>query len=577
MQFPLNLQEYLGNILKASFLKEIMQNIHKRKLVMTFDPLIIDDLGAKLYSTLPPIISELIANAYDAYAKKVWITLKGSGTNKSIEIKDNGFGMDFEEIQKKYLKIGRKRREDPEECTKKCGRPPMGKKGIGKLAFFGIANKAEILTVKEGKKVIFEMDWNAIQEIEEGNYEPSFNEGETEEEDGTIVTLTEIHRKTEFDLDLLKKSISNYFIFDADFKVFIRLDSEKEFTEIDNNLRYQINGKKEEFSWEFPREAIKMQLEEEFPFVKEVKGKIITFDKPVPPRLKGVTLFSRRKLVNLPEFFPVQGSSHFYQYLTGWLEIDFIDNFVPDVIATNRSTLNWNDSNLEKLKLFFEKVLRIIHADWRKLWEEKTEKEISEKFNIDTKVWKESNKNNPVLKKNIDKFTKILREPEKIERNELIKVSEIVYDLAPEYAEFILWRNLNIKIKENPIIKEKFFSGKYLEATKEAVSIYNEEVQKVAEEYEHDYRELVSLVFGESSDKKIWITNKSNQSEKDIDEGYKFLSMGVMTGFRNPVGHNSLTRVENKKYFTDKNCLDILNTLSYLFDKLEARKKPPKD
>ena len=37
---------------------------------MTFDPLVIDDLGAKLYSTLPPIISELIANGYDD--KGVW-------------------------------------------------------------------------------------------------------------------------------------------------------------------------------------------------------------------------------------------------------------------------------------------------------------------------------------------------------------------------------------------------------------------------------------------------------------------------------------------------------------------------
>src|SRR3989338_1649333 len=107
-----------------------------KKLVMKFDPLIIDDLGAKLYSTLPPIISELIANGYDACAKKVWIELAGTGESKTITVTDNGVGMSFDEVDKKYLKIGRKRREEEAQKKLKCGRLPIGKKGLGKLAFF---------------------------------------------------------------------------------------------------------------------------------------------------------------------------------------------------------------------------------------------------------------------------------------------------------------------------------------------------------------------------------------------------------------------------------------------------------
>ena len=143
----------------------------KRKLTMTFDPLVIDDLGAKLYSTLPPIIAELIANGYDACAKKVWIELNGRAKNKSIIIKDDGIGMDFDEIERKYLRIGWKRREDPEEKKKKCKRPPIGKKGLGKLAFFGIANKGVIETIQGNNKVIFEMDWKKIvSECSDGFY-----------------------------------------------------------------------------------------------------------------------------------------------------------------------------------------------------------------------------------------------------------------------------------------------------------------------------------------------------------------------------------------------------------------------
>ena len=150
-----------------------------------------------------------------------------------------------------------------------------------------------------------------------------------------------------------------------------------------------------------------------------------------------------------------------------------------------------------------------------------------------------------------------------------------MYSLAPENADFVLWSGLHKKITSNRIIREKFFGEKYLEAARETVQIYNEEVQTVSGEDQIDYKDLVSSVFGLEEDKLIWITNKSNQNEKNIDEGHKFLSMGIMIGFRNPgLGHTSLTRAEEIRYFSDRNCLDILSIISYLFDRLEKRKKP---
>ena len=134
-------------------------------------------------------------------------------------------------------------------------------------------------------------------------------------------------------------------------------------------------------------------------FLGDIKGKIILFNLPVKNNLRGVTLFSRKKLVSLPESFPIQGSSHFYQYLTGWLEIDFIDNLRPDVIATNRSSLNWNDKNLEQLQLFLEKVINYIHGDWRTLIEKRKEKKIKKNYGVDIPVWRETNKNNPTIVK----------------------------------------------------------------------------------------------------------------------------------------------------------------------------------
>jgi uncharacterized protein (TIGR02391 family) len=551
-----------------------MKKDNIKKLYMTFDPLVIDDLGAKLYSTLPPIISELIANGYDAYAKKVSIELDGTGENKTITIIDDGVGMGFDEVNDKYLRIGRKRR-DYEEPKTKNKRSPIGKKGLGKLAFFGVAKKAVIETIKDGEKTVFEMDWDKIQSTSgEKPYEPIFSTEKTTLKSGTKIILNRIDRKSDFDLESLKKSISNYFIFDNDFKVFIKSDKDVNFHEINNEIRYQQDDRGEDFSWSFPEEAIKLKLEKKFPFVNKIKGKIILFDKPVKNNLRGVTLFSRKKLVSVPESFPVQGSSHFFQYLTGWLEIDFIDDLKPDVIATNRSSLNWNDENLESLREFLEEITNHIHKEWRQLVKERTEKEIKKNYGIDTTIWRETNKNNPTIIENIDKVIRILDDPEKIEEKETVDILGIVHSLAPENADFVLWSGLHKKIRENVIIKEKFFNENYLEATREAVQIYNEEVQSISGSKE-DGCSLMDLCFKKDGSSIIHLTDKSCESEQNIDLGHNFLSKGVITGFRNPaLGHTSLTKAQIIKVFSDRNCLDILNTISYLFDRLEKRKSP---
>lgn len=542
---------------------------------MSFDPLVIDDLGAKLYSTLPPIIAELIANGYDANATKIFIELCGKRDKKKIIIEDNGDGMSFDEVNDKYLRIGRKKREeeDLESVHVKGARLPIGKKGLGKLAFFGVARRAVIETVKEKQKTIFEMDWDEIQNIPNGKpYKPKFSREKTEQKNGTKIVLSNIDRKSDFDIESLKISISNYFIFDNDFKVFIKEEKDKCFQEISNDIRYQQGDRGEDFSWFFPDEAIKLGLESKYPFVGKVNGKIILFNKPVKNNLRGVTLFSRKKLVNAPESFPVQGSSHFFQYLTGWLEIDFIDDLKPDVIATNRSTLNWNDDNLNQLKKFLEEIISGIHREWRFLKRERVINNIKNEHNIDIANWRETNKNNLVITKNINRLIKIIDDPEKVEEEETKSFLNIVHSLAPDNADFVLWSGLHKKITENEIIKEKFFSGKYLEATREAVQIYNEEVQSISGS-NLDGCKLMEMCFKKEHNALINLTDKSNESEQNIDLGHQLLSKGVITGFRNPgLGHTSLTKAKKIKIFSDRNCLDILSTISYLFDRLEKRK-----
>ena len=79
---------------------------------MSFLPRTIEHLGLRLYNTLPPVIVELVTNAYDADSPKAEVSVPiGEITPESeIVIRDYGHGMGEDEIQDEYLPIGRNRR-----------------------------------------------------------------------------------------------------------------------------------------------------------------------------------------------------------------------------------------------------------------------------------------------------------------------------------------------------------------------------------------------------------------------------------------------------------------------------------
>ena len=60
-------------------------------------------------------------------------------------------------INMKYLMVGYRKEDHDGRITGK-GRKAMGRKGIGKLSLFSIANNIEIRTVKNGQKNAFLLD-----------------------------------------------------------------------------------------------------------------------------------------------------------------------------------------------------------------------------------------------------------------------------------------------------------------------------------------------------------------------------------------------------------------------------------
>ena len=82
-----------------------MSNAKEYRLIV--DPRILKILSENLYTNLYYVISELIANAYDADAHNVYVKI----TNNSLVVEDDGLGMDDDSI-KYYLNVGYESRTD---------------------------------------------------------------------------------------------------------------------------------------------------------------------------------------------------------------------------------------------------------------------------------------------------------------------------------------------------------------------------------------------------------------------------------------------------------------------------------
>ena len=156
------------------------------RYVMRISRMTVDKLGVRLYDRVSAVVAELVANAYDADAENVVVrvplatllarknraTRKVEGYGYVIEVVDDGHGMTRAEANDHFLRVGKDRRADggSGKLSRDKERPVMGRKGIGKLAPFGICKRIEIISAG-GKRTAdgypvshFLMDYDKILE-----------------------------------------------------------------------------------------------------------------------------------------------------------------------------------------------------------------------------------------------------------------------------------------------------------------------------------------------------------------------------------------------------------------------------
>lgn len=531
-----------------------------KKFELKFDPRTIEHLGVKMYSTLPPALAELISNSYDADANEVNLIFhEQGGSPKTIQIIDDGEGMTAEDIQDHFLVIGRNRRkEDGDGYTRTHHRLPTGKKGLGKLALFGLAKTITITTRREGKESKFELDWNSLITAT-GVYNPEtiLVDEPTDRKDGTVIRLSNLKRTSPFDMEGLANSLSKIFIVDDDFKIILQSSDGTKLI-VNNARRYSLLVK--QFEWD-----ASSFVPEGSDYEGKITGKIYTGITPISPSsgLRGVTLFSRGKMVNAPEYFSNSASSHFFQYLTGWLSVDFIDLLEEDVISTNRQAINWEHEEMAKLRKFLSGVISQVNSEWRAKRKEAKKDELNAATGIDTEKWLATLPDD--VREHTNQIVETLGGEDALQK--FTPVIKALHQIIPEYPQ-LHWRHLHDELRDR--IKNYYENEQYGEAADQGTKIYCEVIRKLTG-LTDDGTDLTGKVFGglPANTPIIKLADLSHETGQNIQKGQEALSRGLITGFRNPVSHAPIDTVVPNT-FTELDCLNILSLISYLLSRLDG-------
>ncbi|MBD4685057.1 molecular chaperone, partial [Xanthomonas citri pv. citri] len=127
----------------------------------------------------------------------------------------------------------------------------------------------------------------------------------------------------------------------------------------------------------------------------------------------------------------------FYSYLTGWLNVDFIDDDNEDLISTDRRSLDWKQPITTMLQNFLGEVITALERDWRKKRKETKERKIKDNTTIDLSSWKD--KLPPEIKQPITEILEHVIENSELAIAQQEEIVEALHGLIPEYP-YYHWR-----------------------------------------------------------------------------------------------------------------------------------------
>ena len=344
---------------------------------MTIDLNVIDHLGLNLYSNISAVLTEAVANAWDADAHNVDIHIDIDAGHDTIVINDDGMGMSVSDMNEKYLRVGYRRRSHGLDKTP-LGRPVMGRKGLGKLSLFSIADIVEVQSIKDGQRHGLTMDKNSMREVcndhpNEYYPEPIANERLTVER-GTIITLHKINRqRLSSSINALRMKLSRRFsVIGESFGFKVSINGSPVTVEDRGELKVA------QFLWKIGDTVVTLpsgnHIEQTFSIANEsgdFSGWIATARKPKNlesdgDNLNQIVILSRGRLIQENILDKLNDGRIFTKYLTGQVQCDLLDETSAgeDIATTDRQRLVEDDPRYIKVLEFLKRTLSQIDREW---------------------------------------------------------------------------------------------------------------------------------------------------------------------------------------------------------------------
>ncbi|TAN44206.1 MAG: hypothetical protein EPN22_06885 [Nitrospirae bacterium] len=326
----------------------------------------IEHLGSQMYKHRAPSIAELVANCWDAGATTVWITMPVEGdydpAGSAVTIRDNGEGMNENSVQTHYLVVGRNRRADDGGISH--ARKVMGRKGIGKLAGFGLAEKVTVTTWTPdvGKAIRFSM---SIQQLKNDAGQSQNIEFPWEDADkdpnwslsGTCIELSDLRHASPIDIAMLKETLARRFSRTTRGQMRI-LINEEELPDpvIESMYSYPEDG------------SLKTEI---LPNSQTIKYRYSYAEKPIRSKeMQGFVIYTNERTAQAPPFFfnveSTASGQHSTRYVTGEIYADYLDagtDNESDVISTDRQELDWEKQELKELLEWGQEITRRIFRE----------------------------------------------------------------------------------------------------------------------------------------------------------------------------------------------------------------------
>jgi hypothetical protein len=291
------------------------------------------------YPSSERALKELVDNAWDADAERVFITLPKPLSGEPIIIHDDGTGMTEEELRRHYLSIATDRRSRRGERTIGKNRLVKGRKGIGKFAGLMAAATMTLETSARGRLCRFTLRLDELSQVEDIEQldiglhsEPC--EGELH---GTTITLSDLHQGLAYpDANRLRQLLLQDYGRQDDFA--ITIDGKQ--LDVDD-----VSGSYSEAEQELPKAGM-------------VKLRFAISDGKAGLRQPGITLRVDGKAVGRPGFFGLDQRDDFPTKLLRKLYGEVEADGLRDHITAGWDAAVENSELLQEVEAYIQPILR---------------------------------------------------------------------------------------------------------------------------------------------------------------------------------------------------------------------------